>query len=133
MVVSQPLYFLSYFQSLFDTPGIHVHHRMAAVVSPNDLTLLAPRRRLQGHHVAPSILKRGPKLFPTELDGFPLQLVEEMNFMDNVSSQESKSSMQLANSEEKEETSLSGKSVLWGGIIRLDIIKVINDFMSIFC
>ncbi|CAM6008226.1 unnamed protein product [Sphagnum balticum] len=34
--------------SLYDTPGVHLHHRMAAVVSPDDLPLLAPRRRLSG-------------------------------------------------------------------------------------
>ena len=131
MMVSQPLYLPSYYQSLFDTPGIHVHHRMAAVVSPSDLTLLAPRRRLQGHLIAPSIFRRGPKLFPTEFDDLPLKLMDEMDFMDN--SKEIKSSPQLSSTEEEDETSLSGTSVLWGGIIRLDIIKVINIFMTIFC
>ena len=133
MMVSQPSYLPSYYQSLFDTPGIHVHHRMAAVVSPSDLTLLAPRRRLQGHLIAPSIFRRGQKLFPMEIDDLPLKSMDEMDLMDNVSSKEIKFSPQLSSTEEEDETSLSGTSVLWGGIIRLDIIKVINIFMTIFC
>ena len=57
--------------------------------------------------------------------------MDEMDFMDN--SKEIKSSPQLSSTEEEDETSLSGTSVLWGGIIRLDIIKVINIFMTMFC
>jgi hypothetical protein len=101
---------------------------MAAVVSPNDLTLLAPRRRLQGHLVAPSVLGRVPKLFPSQLDDFPFELIDEMNFVDRVSPQETESPLQLANAEDEVETSLSGKSVFWGGIIRVDVIKVIDVF-----
>lgn len=34
-------------QKLFDTPGVHLHHRQAAVVDSEDLTLLAPKNRLR--------------------------------------------------------------------------------------
>lgn len=33
---------------LYDTPGVHLHHRQAAVVQSEDLPLLAPRSRLRG-------------------------------------------------------------------------------------
>ncbi|KAF2290062.1 hypothetical protein GH714_001686 [Hevea brasiliensis] len=33
---------------LFDTPGVHLHHRQAAVVHSEDLPILAPRSRLSG-------------------------------------------------------------------------------------
>ncbi|KAJ4776780.1 P-loop containing nucleoside triphosphate hydrolases superfamily protein [Rhynchospora pubera] len=32
---------------LYDTPGVHLHHRQAAVVHANDLTALAPQSRLK--------------------------------------------------------------------------------------
>nr|POF25442.1 no-associated protein 1, chloroplastic/mitochondrial [Quercus suber] len=34
---------------LFDTPGVHLHHRQAAVVHSKDLPVLAPQSRLRGH------------------------------------------------------------------------------------
>lgn len=52
--------------SLYDTPGVHLHHRMAAAVSPEDLPLLAPRKRLTGRLIAapnPSISLVGQSLF----------------------------------------------------------------------
>lgn len=33
---------------VFDTPGVHLHHRQAAVVHSEDLPVLAPRSRLRG-------------------------------------------------------------------------------------
>ncbi|KAL8088473.1 hypothetical protein AgCh_038300 [Apium graveolens] len=33
---------------LYDTPGVHLHHRQAAVVQSDDLPALAPRSRLRG-------------------------------------------------------------------------------------
>ncbi|XP_020244474.1 putative nitric oxide synthase isoform X2 [Asparagus officinalis] len=33
---------------LFDTPGVHLHHRQAAVVHSEDLPILAPQSRLRG-------------------------------------------------------------------------------------
>ncbi|KAG0562303.1 hypothetical protein KC19_9G135400 [Ceratodon purpureus] len=51
--------------SLYDTPGVHLHHRMAAAVSPEDLPLLAPRKRLTGRLIAApsSISLVGQSLF----------------------------------------------------------------------
>ncbi|KAF3952701.1 hypothetical protein CMV_021768 [Castanea mollissima] len=34
---------------LYDTPGVHLHHRQAAVVHSEDLPVLAPQSRLRGH------------------------------------------------------------------------------------
>lgn len=36
------------FQKLYDTPGVHLHHRQAAVVHADDLPALAPQNRLRG-------------------------------------------------------------------------------------
>ena len=36
-------------QKLFDTPGVHLHHRQAAVVQSEDLPVLAPQSRRRGH------------------------------------------------------------------------------------
>lgn len=35
-------------QKLYDTPGVHLHHRQAAVVHSEDLPALAPQSRLRG-------------------------------------------------------------------------------------
>jgi len=35
-------------QKLYDTPGVHLHHRQTAVVQSEDLPSLAPRSRLRG-------------------------------------------------------------------------------------
>lgn len=37
-----------YMQKLYDTPGVHLHHRQAAVVHSEDLPSLAPQSRLRG-------------------------------------------------------------------------------------
>lgn len=37
-------------QKLYDTPGVHLHHRLAAVVQSEDLPALAPQSRLRGQH-----------------------------------------------------------------------------------
>ena len=36
-------------QKVYDTPGVHLHHRQAAVVHSEDLPALAPQSRLRGH------------------------------------------------------------------------------------
>lgn len=35
-------------QKLYDTPGVHLHHRQTAVVHSEDLASLAPQSRLRG-------------------------------------------------------------------------------------
>jgi hypothetical protein len=35
-------------EKLYDTPGVHLHHRQAAVVHSDDLPALAPQNRLRG-------------------------------------------------------------------------------------
>uniref|UniRef100_A0A7I4E6M4 CP-type G domain-containing protein n=1 Tax=Physcomitrium patens TaxID=3218 RepID=A0A7I4E6M4_PHYPA len=52
--------------SLYDTPGVHLHHRLAAAVSPEDLPLLAPRKRLAGRLISapdPSLSLVGQSIF----------------------------------------------------------------------
>ncbi|KAJ4830374.1 nitric oxide associated protein 1, partial [Turnera subulata] len=76
---------------LFDTPGVHLHHRQAAVVHSEDLPALAPRSRLKGQ-------------------SFPNATVA------------SESSLQ----EKLESTGLNGFSIFWGGLARIDILKVLS-------
>lgn len=46
------LYFFSnMLQKLFDTPGVHLHHRQSAVVHSEDLPCLAPRSRIRGQSI----------------------------------------------------------------------------------
>ncbi|EPS73812.1 nitric oxide associated 1, partial [Genlisea aurea] len=64
---------------LFDTPGVHLHHRQAAVVHSEDLPLLAPKSRLRGESFPKHRLSGG----------------------------------------------LTGFTIFWGGLVRIDIIKAL--------
>ncbi|XP_030473360.2 NO-associated protein 1, chloroplastic/mitochondrial isoform X2 [Syzygium oleosum] len=68
---------------LFDTPGVHLHHRQAAIVHAEDLPSLAPQNRLRG------------QTFPVTSSVEP--------------------------------SSLNGFSVFWGGLVRIDILKVLPE------
>eukprot|EP00250_Pteridium_aquilinum_P010516 c19443_g1_i1 orf=108-1952(+) len=111
--------------NLFDTPGIHAHHRMPAVVSPSDLTLLAPRRQLRGYLVAPSIFARTTNMAFDVVESEP-GVSGEFSSDDHVAREESASLPMLsevADAARDDEITLSGMSVLWGGLVRLDIVK----------
>ncbi|XP_010503345.1 PREDICTED: NO-associated protein 1, chloroplastic/mitochondrial [Camelina sativa] len=51
-------------EKLYDTPGVHLHHRQAAVVHSDDLPALAPQNRLRGQSFDISTL-------PTQLSSSP--------------------------------------------------------------
>ncbi|KAG6525961.1 hypothetical protein ZIOFF_015934 [Zingiber officinale] len=72
--------------NLFDTPGVHLHHRQAAVVHSDDLPSLAPQSRLKGQS------------FPITSNG-------------TATGQET--------------VGLNGYSLFWGGLVRIDVIKVL--------
>ncbi|KAK4489424.1 hypothetical protein RD792_005233 [Penstemon davidsonii] len=75
---------------LFDTPGVHLHHRQAAVVHSEDLPVLAPRSRLRGQS------------FPNpQLDN---------SIADKIRT-----------------NGLAGFSIFWGGLVRIDFIKVLPE------
>ncbi|KAK4795843.1 hypothetical protein SAY86_028169 [Trapa natans] len=73
---------------LFDTPGVHLHHRQAAVIHSEDLPVLAPQNRLRGQ----SFPIRGK----TDNDG------------------------------------LNGLSIFWGGLVRIDVLKVLPETQLTF-
>ncbi|CAH2041915.1 unnamed protein product [Thlaspi arvense] len=77
---------------LYDTPGVHLHHRQAAVVHSDDLPALAPQSRLRG------------RSFPNS---------------------------QVALDEWTAETigsdGLNGISIFWGGLVRIDVLKVLPE------
>ncbi|BAT91251.1 hypothetical protein VIGAN_06256600 [Vigna angularis var. angularis] len=77
---------------LYDTPGVHLHHRQTAVVQSKDLPSLAPRSRLRGI-------------------SFPRSSVSA----DNVE--------QVASIE----NDLNAFSVFWGGLVRIDVLKVLPE------
>ncbi|XP_073139503.1 putative nitric oxide synthase [Henckelia pumila] len=76
---------------LYDTPGVHLHHRQAAVVHSEDLPALAPQSRLRG---------------------LPLPNPQ----------------LSLAKSTDRiRSNGLIGFSIFWGGLVRIDIIKVLPE------
>ncbi|XP_059624874.1 NO-associated protein 1, chloroplastic/mitochondrial isoform X2 [Cornus florida] len=72
---------------LYDTPGVHLHHRQAAVVHSEDLPALAPQSRLRGQS------------FPIALDKLTADRIES--------------------------NGLIGFTIFWGGLVRIDVIKVL--------
>ncbi|XP_047161457.1 NO-associated protein 1, chloroplastic/mitochondrial [Vigna umbellata] len=77
---------------LYDTPGVHLHHRQTAVVQSKDLPSLAPRSRLRGI-------------------SFPRSSVSADN-IEQVASVEN---------------GLNAFSVFWGGLVRIDVLKVLPE------
>nr|XP_016501354.1 PREDICTED: putative nitric oxide synthase isoform X2 [Nicotiana tabacum] len=77
---------------VYDTPGVHLHHRQAAVIHAEDLPTLAPQSRLRG------------QAFPSS--GLNL----ESQIADRVRS-----------------SGLSGLSIFWGGLVRIDVLKVLPE------
>ncbi|KAG6716660.1 hypothetical protein I3842_04G059900 [Carya illinoinensis] len=77
---------------LYDTPGVHLHHRQAAVVCSEDLPALAPQSRLRG------------QCFPN------YQLASDNGTASKVKS-----------------NGLNGFSIFWGGLVRIDILKVLPE------
>ncbi|KAM7504626.1 hypothetical protein LguiB_003530 [Lonicera macranthoides] len=75
---------------LYDTPGVHLHHRQAAVVHSDDLPALAPRSRLRGQSFSVS------------------QVVLDQLAVDKI-----------------ESNGLNGFSLFWGGLVRIDLLKVL--------
>nr|ABR16951.1 unknown [Picea sitchensis] len=81
---------------LYDTPGVHLHHRQAAVVHAEDLPLLAPQSRLKGITISiDALTKENQELFYT-----------------------SKTTSCTV------DNGLNGLSIFWGGIVRIDVVKV---------
>ncbi|KAI3705921.1 hypothetical protein L1987_76170 [Smallanthus sonchifolius] len=76
---------------VYDTPGVHLHHRQAAVVHSQDLPALAPRSRLRGQSFTKEVV----------LDQWV--------------------------SEKTEFNSLAGFSIFWGGLVRVDVLKVLPE------
>ncbi|OWM79450.1 NO-associated protein 1, chloroplastic/mitochondrial [Punica granatum] len=68
---------------LYDTPGVHLHHRQAAVIHSEDLPALAPRNRLRGQ-------------------SFPM-------------------------TGQAGSGGLNGLSIFWGGLVRIDVLKVLPE------
>ncbi|KAJ8772107.1 hypothetical protein K2173_027284 [Erythroxylum novogranatense] len=77
---------------LFDTPGVHLHHRQSAVVHSEDLPILAPRSRLKG----------------TTLPN--ARVASEIGMADRWKSD-----------------GLNGFSIFWGGLVRIDVLKVLPE------
>lgn len=81
---------------LYDTPGVHLHHRQAAVIHAEDLPLLAPQSRLKGNTVSiDALTKENQELFYT-----------------------SKATSCTVDND------LNGLSIFWGGLVRIDVVKV---------
>ncbi|XP_024530145.1 putative nitric oxide synthase [Selaginella moellendorffii] len=86
--------------SMYDTPGVHLHHRIETAISPDDLPSLFPARRLRGYVVSPILERKGPESIFSEA----LKQAEKDEVISNVQD-------------------LTGTTMFWGGIARIDVLK----------
>ncbi|VVA10919.1 PREDICTED: ribosome biogenesis GTPase YqeH [Prunus dulcis] len=77
---------------LYDTPGVHLHHRQAAVVHSEDLPALAPQSRLRGQSFPNSQVSSGNGIAGNDYSN-----------------------------------GLNGYSIFWGGLVRVDVLKVLPE------
>ncbi|KAK3001359.1 hypothetical protein RJ639_021138 [Escallonia herrerae] len=86
---------------LFDTPGVHLHHRQAAMVHSEDLPAIAPRSRLRGQSVRVYFLAGRNQISQVDFDNLVADKFESEG--------------------------LNGHSIFWGGLVRIDILKVLPE------
>lgn len=108
-------------QSLYDTPGVHLHHRMAAAVHPDDLPQIAPRRRLRGSVVlAPSLCETDDD----ETEGVGVQNPEGDLTDASAPSAQRDGSFKKMVVQFDGRGSFEGTSLFWGGLVRIDVLQV---------
>eukprot|EP00252_Welwitschia_mirabilis_P003044 TRINITY_DN13107_c0_g1_i1.p1 TRINITY_DN13107_c0_g1~~TRINITY_DN13107_c0_g1_i1.p1 ORF type:complete len:609 (-),score=117.10 TRINITY_DN13107_c0_g1_i1:10-1836(-) len=103
-------------RKLYDTPGVHLHHRQAAVVNAEDLSFLAPQSQLKGCVVSIETLNReNQKLFTT---------LEEKSFNEFKAAQLSREPELEGEGCPNLHCNMNGLSVFWGGLARIDMTKI---------
>lgn len=96
-------------QKIFDTPGVHLHHRQAAVVHVEDLPCLAPQSRLKSQAFSFIIL------FCAIADCCVLFVFNSLRYC-------LPDDFQLPT---LVDSSLNGQTLFWGGLVRVDILEVV--------
>ncbi|CAI5952048.1 unnamed protein product [Closterium sp. NIES-64] len=112
---------------LYDTPGVHLHHRMAAMLHPWDLHHLGPKRRLRSFVVTGPLEQHtgaGKGREKTE------EKAEKAERGEKGEKGEQKESVEEAGGEARaeegtsgEQKGLQGTSLFWGGLVRIDVVK----------
>ncbi|CAI5504046.1 unnamed protein product [Closterium sp. Naga37s-1] len=112
---------------LYDTPGVHLHHRMAAMLHPWDLHHLGPKRRLRSFVVTGPLEQHtgaGKGREKTE------EKAEKAERGEKGEKGEQKESVEEAGGEARaeegtsgEQNGLQGTSLFWGGLVRIDVVK----------
>lgn len=72
-------------QKLYDTPGVHLHHRQAAVVHAEDLPALAPQSRLRGQSFPVSSILSQYLLIQALVSYFCLFLINKFGYVPEFS------------------------------------------------
>ncbi|CAM6093130.1 unnamed protein product [Calypogeia fissa] len=119
---------------LYDTPGVHLHHRMAAALDPQDVSLLAPRRRLRGYVIGPAEAEEEEPEEESLFDDIDLDaFLKEKSGGKDWSHENSFTDI---GEDEQDGTwtegVLGGYSLFWGGIARIDVIKAPKDLKFTF-
>ncbi|CAM6112036.1 unnamed protein product [Calypogeia fissa] len=119
---------------LYDTPGVHLHHRMAAALDPQDVSLLAPRRRLRGYVIGPAEAEEEEPEDESLFDNIDLDaFLKEKSGGKDWSHENSFTDI---GEDEQDGTwtegVLGGYSLFWGGIARIDVIKAPKDLKFTF-
>ena len=111
-----PLEVFSSGGTLFDTPGLHLHHRIPHLLTPEENKELHPRKRLRGYVVTP----------PAELQ----LAAKEESTGEEVSNTMSRDLHNEDPDEEKDEEAIASYS--WGGLARIDVLSCPPETQLVF-
>ncbi|MQL81105.1 hypothetical protein Taro_013566 [Colocasia esculenta] len=100
---------------MFDTPGMHLHHRQAAVVHSADLPFLAPRSRLRGQSFPVTLSVTSPFQYSPKCCAY-LFFLSQFLIIQVTSGNKALNEAEFG---------LTGFSIFWGGLVRVDILKVL--------
>lgn len=128
---------------LYDTPGLHLHHRVPHLLTPDENKVLHPRRRLRPY-VTPPLRELMPAAAGTgaALAANPSPLPTE----ELVGSEGSSTSSSSLNSPSRAASHGGGRGAVsatqeaaplvsyrWGGLARIDIIQAPPSLQLVFC
>ncbi|GJP82281.1 hypothetical protein CLOP_g12516 [Closterium sp. NIES-67] len=99
---------------LYDTPGVHLHHRMAAMMHPWDLHHLGPKRRLRPFVVTGPLEAAGKSREEGAEKEEKGEQTEEGGMAGGEGGAEKRDGVQEG---------LQGTSLFWGGLVRIDVVK----------
>jgi nitric-oxide synthase len=110
-MINTPLVLLLAAVAAADTPGVHLHHRIPHMLTPAELRLLHPRKRLMAFSP------------PSPLDILRAQEEEEDQDADYVGSSNGRADASSSSSSSNSKPKSVTASYIWSGLVRVDVLS----------